>query len=181
MFPDFPYGPAVGIIVDAEGASAFRELIESGAHVDSSARAADRMGGYAAMMTLAVDYLQAMRLRVPMRRALDELLARYDALVAPTRGAVAPPIGYDFDAPRRPPPVADAGARERRRRRATIPAGNLAGLPALCVPNGFGAARPADLAAAPGPRVFRGRRCSRSPTATSRRRTGIKRRPPCPP
>ena len=30
-FPDFPYGPAVGIIVDAEGASAFRGFIESGA------------------------------------------------------------------------------------------------------------------------------------------------------
>src|ERR1043165_5122207 len=28
--PDFPYGPSVGTIVDAEGASAFRELIESG-------------------------------------------------------------------------------------------------------------------------------------------------------
>ncbi|MEJ7713307.1 MAG: amidase family protein [Pyrinomonadaceae bacterium] len=29
--PDFPYGPMVGTVVDAEGASAFRELIESGA------------------------------------------------------------------------------------------------------------------------------------------------------
>ena len=29
-FPDYPYGPAVGIIVDAEGSAAFRSLIEGG-------------------------------------------------------------------------------------------------------------------------------------------------------
>jgi aspartyl-tRNA(Asn)/glutamyl-tRNA(Gln) amidotransferase subunit A len=71
-----------------------------------------------------------MRLRVPMRAALDALVARYDALLAPTRPRVAPPIGRDFDAPGpsapgEPPP-------------ATIAAGNLAGLPAMALPNGFG-------------------------------------------
>jgi len=133
-FPDFPWGPAVGIIVDAEGASAFRDLIESGGTRRLRAKA-DRVGGYPAIVTLAVDYLEAMRGRVKMRAALDELLSRYDAVLAPTRGAVAPMIGYDFDkqpgAPPPPPP-------ERPSPPATIPAGNLAGLPAVCVPNGFG-------------------------------------------
>jgi len=133
-FPDLPYGPAVGIIVDAEGAAAFRDLIESG-RTRLLREKADRWGGYAMMMTLAADYVDAMRVRVPMRAALDDLLGRYDALVTPTRTAVAPPIGYDFDKPPQPtpPPAADAPAPP-----ATIPAGNLAGLPALCVPNGIG-------------------------------------------
>jgi aspartyl-tRNA(Asn)/glutamyl-tRNA(Gln) amidotransferase subunit A len=132
-FPDFPWGPAVGIIVDAEGASAFRDLIESGGTRRLRAKA-DRVGGYPAMMTFAVDYLEAMRGRVKMRAALDELLARYDAVVTPTRTTVAPKIGYDFDKQPGavvPPPDSPAPP-------ATIPAGNLAGLPALCVPNGFG-------------------------------------------
>jgi aspartyl-tRNA(Asn)/glutamyl-tRNA(Gln) amidotransferase subunit A len=142
-FPDFPWGPAVGTIVDAEGASAFRDFIESGASRRLRAQS-DRTGGYAGLVTFAVDYLQAMRLRVPMRRALDELLSRYDALVLPTRSGVAPPIGYDFDKPPQPQPAPtptptpEPGAPEKPATPATIPAGNLAGLPALCVPNGFG-------------------------------------------
>ncbi|PYQ16093.1 MAG: amidase [Acidobacteria bacterium] len=139
-FPDFPWGPAVGIIVDAEGASAFRDLIESGGTRKLKAQA-DRVGGYSAVMTLAVDYLEAMRARVPMRAALDGLLSRYDALVAPTRLAVAPPIGYDFDKPPGPSPTPSptpSPSPDRPSAPATIPAGNLAGVPALCVPNGFG-------------------------------------------
>ena len=124
----------MGIIVDAEGASAFRDLIESGGTRKLRAKS-DRVGGYPAIVTLAVDYLEAMRGRVKMRAALDALLARYDAVVAPTRLAVAPMIGYDFDkqpgAPPPPPPDSPAPP-------STVPAGNLAGLPALAVPNGFG-------------------------------------------
>ncbi|HYE15584.1 MAG TPA: amidase, partial [Pyrinomonadaceae bacterium] len=66
--PDFPYGPAVGTIVDAEGASAFRDLIESG-RVKELASPEGRVGGYSASLVTAVDYLHAMRLRAPMRRA----------------------------------------------------------------------------------------------------------------
>jgi aspartyl-tRNA(Asn)/glutamyl-tRNA(Gln) amidotransferase subunit A len=138
-FPEFPYGPTVGIIVDAEGAAAFRDLIESG-RTQLLREKADRAGGPAMIMTLAVDYLQAQRLRGPMRAAVDDLLSRYDALVAPTRGGTAPPIGKDFDAPRTrpgapptPPPPPDAP-----RAPGLIPAGNLVGVPAVAVPNGLG-------------------------------------------
>ncbi|HEY7726883.1 MAG TPA: amidase, partial [Candidatus Eisenbacteria bacterium] len=126
-FPDFPWGPAVGTIVDAEGASAFRDLIESGG-TKALRDKSDRVGGYQMIVTPAVDYLHAMRLRVPMRKALDDLLARYDALVCPTRGALAPPIGYDFDKPPvlpgapSPSPSPSPGPRAP----AVIPAGNLA-------------------------------------------------------
>jgi aspartyl-tRNA(Asn)/glutamyl-tRNA(Gln) amidotransferase subunit A len=138
-FPEFPYGPTVGIIVDAEGASAFRDLIESG-RTKLLQEKADRNGGPAMMMTLAVDYLQAQRLRGPMRAALDDLLSRYDALVAPTRGRVAPPIGKDFDAasPAPSPTPTPTPSPEPPRAPALIPAGNLVGLPAVAVPNGLG-------------------------------------------
>jgi len=134
-FPDFPWGAAVGTIVDAEGAAAFRDLIESGGTRQLRDRT-DRIGGYQMMTTSAIDYLQALRVRVPMRKALDDLLARYDALVCPTRGALSPPIGYDFDKPPGGPPPSPSPTAPRAP--ATIPAGNLAGLPALCVPNGLG-------------------------------------------
>jgi Asp-tRNA(Asn)/Glu-tRNA(Gln) amidotransferase A subunit family amidase len=48
---------------------------------------------------------------------------------------VAPPIGYDFDKPPAPSP---SPSPDRPAPPATIPAGNLMGVPALCVPNGFG-------------------------------------------
>jgi aspartyl-tRNA(Asn)/glutamyl-tRNA(Gln) amidotransferase subunit A len=138
-FPDFPFGPAVKVIVDAEGAAAFRDLIESGEARKLRVKK-DRVGGYAMMMTLAVDYIQALRLRVPMRAALDALLSQYDALVAPTRRDGGRPIGYDFDQPvpgtPGPSPSPAPGGPSAP---ALIPAGNLVGVPALCVPNGMGA------------------------------------------
>jgi aspartyl-tRNA(Asn)/glutamyl-tRNA(Gln) amidotransferase subunit A len=90
------------------------------------------------MMTRAVDYVDAMRSRVAMRAELDALLSRYDALLAPTRTRLAPPIGRDFDAPAPGSPPAPAPAPGAPRSPATIPASNLAGLPAIAVPMGFG-------------------------------------------
>jgi aspartyl-tRNA(Asn)/glutamyl-tRNA(Gln) amidotransferase subunit A len=126
-YPEFPYGPAVGTIVAAEGASAFRDLIESG-RVKELRVPNDRWGGYAASMVLAVDYIQALRLRAPMKKALDDLYGKFDALVSPTRATVAYPIGPDFE---KVYPGIGGGP-------AVIPAGNLTGQPALSVPNGFG-------------------------------------------
>jgi aspartyl-tRNA(Asn)/glutamyl-tRNA(Gln) amidotransferase subunit A len=126
-FPEFPYGPVVGTIVNAEGASAFRDLLETGKAAQLRA-ASDRFGGYAGMAVLAVDYLQAMRIRPIMRRALEALYAKYDALVTPSRATVSMPIDRDFD-------KAYPGIRGGP---AVIPAGNLAGQPAISVPNGFG-------------------------------------------
>jgi aspartyl-tRNA(Asn)/glutamyl-tRNA(Gln) amidotransferase subunit A len=90
------------------------------------------------MMTRAADYVDAMRARVAMRAELDALLSRYDALLAPTRTRLAPPIGRDFDAPAPGTPPAPEPAPDAPQPPATIPAGNLAGLPAIAVPMGFG-------------------------------------------
>src|SRR5205807_9209978 len=62
-FPDLPFSEAVSTIIRAEGASAFRDLLDSG-KAAKLRTASDRTGGYAAAMVLAVDYLQALRLRV---------------------------------------------------------------------------------------------------------------------
>ncbi len=127
--PDLPYGPVIGIIVSAEGASAFRDLIESGRLAELQ-NPRDRIGGYVGMTVLAVDYLHAQRVRTRIRRALDELLSQYDALIAPTRATVAYPIGVEFE---RAYPGVGGGP-------PLIPAGNAAGVPALSIPNGFGQA-----------------------------------------
>lgn len=127
--PDLPYGQVVGIIVGAEGASAFLDLIERG-RLAELRNQRDRIGGYAGTAISAVDYLQAMRVRKLIRKALDELLAKYDALVAPTRATVAYPIGVEFE---KAYPGMGGGP-------AVIPAGNAAGLPAISIPNGFGQA-----------------------------------------
>src|SRR5262249_30713043 len=117
----------VGTIINAEGASAFRDLIESGDCKKLKA-ANDQWGGYSASMILAVDYLQAMRQRGPMKKALDEVYSKYDALVAPSRGTVSYPIDKDFD---KAYPRMGGGP-------AVIPGGNIVGQPAISVPNGFG-------------------------------------------
>jgi aspartyl-tRNA(Asn)/glutamyl-tRNA(Gln) amidotransferase subunit A len=126
-WPDLPYGPAVSLIIQAEAASSFRELLADGG--TRRLRAAnDRWGGYAGTVIPAVDYLQALRVRTRMKRALDELAARYDALAVPSRTTVAYPLNVNFE----------EAYPDFHGRLAVIPAGNLAGQPAVSVPNGFG-------------------------------------------
>jgi aspartyl-tRNA(Asn)/glutamyl-tRNA(Gln) amidotransferase subunit A len=124
--PDFPYGPAVGTIVDAEGASAFRDLIESG-RVQELASPTGRVGGYSASLVTAVDYLHAMRLRVPMRRAWNEMFSKHGILVAPSRATVSYPLSKTFD--QAYPNISTSSP---------IGASNLVGVPGLSIPNGFG-------------------------------------------
>ena len=95
-FPDFPYDAAVGVLVSGDAASAFRGLIESGAVRQLQDRS-DRVGGFASMMTRAADYVDALRLRMKMRAALDELPLPLRRGGGPDLPGTAEPIGYDFD------------------------------------------------------------------------------------
>ena len=126
-WPDLPWGPAVGAIVTAEGASAFLDLLESG-DVTQLKCPADKTGGYSGLVLSAVDYLHAMRVRKPMRAAMKKLFGNFDIVATPTRGTVAYAADKEF-AGNYPgissgPPV--------------IAAGNLTGLPALAMPSGYG-------------------------------------------
>lgn len=130
--PDFPYGAMTGAIIGAEEASIFEPLITSG-QVDQLADP-DQIAGLKARLEMpAKDYLRAMRIRTLMQHAFHKLFSEVDILLAPTRYAVAPEISkpLDYKPPDAPKPPDDPGFS------ALIPAGNLAGLPALSLPCGF--------------------------------------------
>ena len=63
-----------------------------------------------------------------MKRAVAKLFETYDAVISPTRATVAYPTDKNFEDAY---PGIGGGP-------ALIPAGNLCGLPALALPNGFG-------------------------------------------
>ncbi|NNJ25817.1 amidase [Alienimonas chondri] len=123
--PPYPYSIAATLIINAELASAADDFLAAGLTWDLTAPE-DRFGGYAARLIPAVDYLNALRLRAKFARELDALFAPYDAVVTPARSTVAPPLDRPFD---RYAPGTQAETLGG-------PA-NAAGLPGLCLPNGF--------------------------------------------
>ena len=125
--PEYPYGTILGTLLNGEASAAFRDLIESG-RVRELRSPEDRLGAYSQYVTLAVDYVDAMRLRKKANAAFLDILAPYDALIYPTWSTVAYPVGVPFDKayPEFP------GAIDPQT------ASNLAGVPAISIPNGFG-------------------------------------------
>ena len=125
--PDYPYDAMASIVIDAEAASAFEPLFESGRVTELTAPE-DRIGGYDGQVVLAKDYLRALRARRLAAAALDALLARVDAVVAPTLPTVAWPIDAAFDKvyPDYPGGTSIGGA------------ANLCGVPGLFLMNGTG-------------------------------------------
>lgn len=129
----FPYGPLVSTVHAAEGASIFAELIEGG-RWEELRDARQKAGLREALEIRARDYLRAMRLRTVLQGRLRELFRDVDVLLSFGRNTTATPVGAALDAavpatgtPQRPPGNA-----------ALIAAGNLAGLPAIFFPCGFG-------------------------------------------
>lgn len=125
--PEMPFSEVVSLIVEAEGASAFSDLLENGRGKELR-DPNDKWGGFAGATVLAVDYIQALRLREPMKRAMDEIYSKYDALIAPSFPCVSYPIDKPFD---QVYTDISFGA-------PIIEAGNAVGQPAISVPNGFG-------------------------------------------
>ncbi|CAA9577336.1 MAG: Glutamyl-tRNA(Gln) amidotransferase subunit A-like protein [uncultured Thermomicrobiales bacterium] len=124
--PDFPYGPVVTAILDGELASAFDDFIASGKVAELTAPE-DRVGGYGWRFMPAKDYVTALRIRRAIRHAWDDLLARYDGIMAPATAVVASPLDVRFS---------DYFPRDRRHVLTQV--GNIIGAPAISVPNGFG-------------------------------------------
>ena len=129
--PDLPYGPLTGTIISAEGSSVFEPLITSG-KVQELADAKQIAGLKAGLEISANDYLKAMRIRTLVQQKIRRLFADVDVLVSPSRFGPASKVTEPLDkhAPGQSTPK-DAGLS------ALIPAGNLAGLPALSLPCGF--------------------------------------------
>ncbi len=129
--PDFPYGSLVSLIIAGEAGSIFEDFIRSG-QVDQLADPTQIAGLKAAVETPAVDYLRAMRVRTLVQQAFHDLFIDVDLLLAPARFDVAPSASDPLDSGPRPlPPPSSRGMS------GLIPAGNLAGLPALSLPCGF--------------------------------------------
>jgi len=123
--PDLPYEAITRTILNAEAASAFEDLVDSGLTQRLTAPE-DHWGPYARTALLATDYLRAMRLRGKMVKAVTEAMEPFDALVAPSAKKPATPIGEEFRK------VAPGATRD-----VMGAVGNGCGLPAISVPDGF--------------------------------------------
>jgi aspartyl-tRNA(Asn)/glutamyl-tRNA(Gln) amidotransferase subunit A len=138
--PDLPWREVISLLLEAEAANAFEDLIRSGrtrelADPSHQTRAPDDYLPRAS----SADYVRAARLRAEGQRALARFLERFDLVLAPNL-PLAPPGAeevLDSTSPGDDSPLAAAG--------------NLAGLPALAFPVGFAQGQPlsAQLLAAP--------------------------------
>jgi aspartyl-tRNA(Asn)/glutamyl-tRNA(Gln) amidotransferase subunit A len=137
--PEFPYGPAIGTIISSEAAAIFEPIIQSG-KVDELADQKQIAGLKAGLQIPAKDYLKAMRIRSLIQEALRDIFADIDILLAPSRLAPAPKITQPLDRP-----ASDRPTPKERGLTALIPAGNLAGLPALSLPCGFADGMPVAI------------------------------------
>lgn len=125
--PDFPYSVVAGTIISSEMSAAFESFLSSGDVWELTAPE-DRWGGFSNLVIPAKDYINAMRIRVKIQRAMNETMANFDAIVTPTLNTEAGPIVQRFTDWSRGFVSSELGS-----------AANVCGLPALTVPNGFGA------------------------------------------
>jgi aspartyl-tRNA(Asn)/glutamyl-tRNA(Gln) amidotransferase subunit A len=137
--PEFRYGAVISTVIGAEEASIFEDFIRSG-KVDQLADAAQIAGLKANLDISATSYLKAMRIRRLIQEAFRKLFGGVDALVTLGRDQTATPLNQPLDrSSRTGPPPQDPGMNS------LIPAGNLAGLPALVLPCGFTSNLPVAL------------------------------------
>ncbi len=134
--PDFPYSALTGTIIAAEAASIFEDFLRSG-KVDELADHRQAQGLKAGLDMPVTEYLRAMRVRALVQQAFKDLFLNVDFLLAPTRLTTASKVTDRLDGgatPSTPP--------KSRGLSGLIPAGNLAGLPAISLPCGFAGGLP---------------------------------------
>lgn len=134
--PDFPYNALVSMIIATEGASVFEDFIRSG-KVDELTDHRQAQGLKANLDIPAADYLRAMRVRSLVQQAFRDLFLDVDFLLTPTKPNIAWKLTDRLDAATPPAPPAKS-----RGLSGLIPAGNLAGLPAISLPCGFASGLP---------------------------------------
>jgi aspartyl-tRNA(Asn)/glutamyl-tRNA(Gln) amidotransferase subunit A len=145
---DLPYGAMASTVIGAEAGTIFADLIESD-RFDLMPDEKQKAGLRAGLAIDARDYLQAMRLRTVLAERFRELFRSCDVILSAGRTVTATRIDQPLDAPSLPAGASaarDATARdaagqapERPGNVSLIPAGNMAGLPAVFFPCGLGA------------------------------------------
>jgi len=125
--PRLPWGATANAIINAECAAAFQDLIESGRSRELQS-VDDRIGGYAQLAVSALDYINALRQRTLMMRAMHETFGQFDGVAWPTRETVSYPVGMPFGKA-----YTKFGGGASLTNQA-----NLVGWPAIAIPNGFG-------------------------------------------
>lgn len=123
QLPNHPYNEAADLIITAEAASAFENLIRS-PKLNELVDKAQVHGLLSGMAVQAVDYLRAMRVRTVAIRDINRLFERVDVLIAPTLLQGALPIDKNFN-------------ETWRNMGGNGGFSNLAGLPSISVPMGF--------------------------------------------
>jgi aspartyl-tRNA(Asn)/glutamyl-tRNA(Gln) amidotransferase subunit A len=134
--PAMPFGPMVQTVYGSEGAEIFAELIE-GPRFEQLVDARQKAGLRAALETKARDYLHAMRMRTRLQDVLGTTFHDVDVILSVGRAITATPLTQRLDSP----PTTTSATPPPNRRTGNIgliPAGNLAGVPAIFFPCGFG-------------------------------------------
>jgi aspartyl-tRNA(Asn)/glutamyl-tRNA(Gln) amidotransferase subunit A len=123
--PALPYEDIARTILFAEAASAFEDLIESG-RIGELTAPEDRYTPYSRLTVLAKDYIRALRLRGEIATEIDRAMRGFDAWLGPSRPVPSSRLDEEFRS-------AIGGATKDL----MGAIGNVAGLPAISVPDGF--------------------------------------------
>src|SRR5579859_655516 len=122
--PEGPWEAAAGVIISVEGATAFRDLIQSG-RVQQLNDPLGQIGGYMNEEIGASDFILAQRIRTVLQRKMDEIFTGVDVLATPSLPVTATKLDANLDlALTFADPIGGIG--------------NFCGLPAISVPCGFG-------------------------------------------
>ncbi|WP_010583063.1 amidase [Schlesneria paludicola] len=124
--PDLPYSVVASTIISSEMSAAFESFVRSGDTWELTAPE-DRWGAHSNMLIPAKDYINALRIRTKIQHALDDIIAPFDAIVTPTLSTEAGPIEQRFSQWSRGFVCSELSA-----------AANVAGLPGITIPSGFG-------------------------------------------
>jgi len=123
QLPEGPWEAAAGVTISVEGASAYENLIESGA-VAQLVDPLGKVGGYVNMTVPGADYARAQRIRTILQRKIDELFEHFDVIAAASLPIVATTMETNLETDLSfADPLGGVG--------------NFCGLPAISVPSGF--------------------------------------------